>query len=56
MVLFGDDEIKSGVVKVKDMGAKTEDVVPVSELVATLGDRIKAWREQQKQQQSQKQQ
>eukprot|EP00775_Hariotina_reticulata_P012337 gene12337-12470_t len=36
MVLFGDDELKSGVVKVKDMAAKTEDAVAVDDLAGHL--------------------
>lgn len=35
-VLFGDDELKSGVVKLKDMAAKTEETVAVDQLVEQL--------------------
>jgi len=36
MVVFGPDELDKGVVKVKNMSAKTETEVDVSELVAVL--------------------
>eukprot|EP00878_Enallax_costatus_P014599 GHUV01015273.1.p1 GENE.GHUV01015273.1~~GHUV01015273.1.p1 ORF type:complete len:810 (+),score=288.70 GHUV01015273.1:998-3427(+) len=36
MVLFGDDELQNGVVKVKDMAAKTEETVAVDQLVDQL--------------------
>jgi len=42
MVLFGDDEINGGEVKVKDMSAKTEDVVKVTDLVVDLQRRVAA--------------
>lgn len=42
MVLFGDSELASGVVKVKDMAAKTEDEVPLAQLAADLQRRMAA--------------
>eukprot|EP00879_Flechtneria_rotunda_P029211 GHRR01031496.1.p1 GENE.GHRR01031496.1~~GHRR01031496.1.p1 ORF type:complete len:289 (+),score=145.89 GHRR01031496.1:29-895(+) len=41
IVLFGDDELKSGVVKVKDMAAKTEETVGVDKLIDALRTRLK---------------
>jgi hypothetical protein len=40
MVLFGDEEIKKGEVKVKDMAAKSEDAVAVEDLVDDLKRRV----------------
>ncbi len=40
MVLFGDDELAQGNVKIKDMGIKAEDVVPLVELVPELQKRL----------------
>ncbi len=40
MVLFGEDELKAGTVKVKDMAVKQEDVVQVAELVPELHRRL----------------
>ena len=42
MVLFGEDELAQGVVKVKDMSAKSEDVVPLDGLADELRRRIAA--------------
>lgn len=42
MVLFGEDELRQGVVKVKDMAAKAEEVVPVAQLVLNLRRRLEA--------------
>jgi hypothetical protein len=42
MVLFGEDELASGVVKVKDMAAKTEDVVSLDALVDDIVKRVAA--------------
>jgi threonyl-tRNA synthetase len=42
MVLFGEDELARGVVKVKDMAAKTEDAVALDDLVDTLAARVAA--------------
>ncbi|KAI8463085.1 MAG: hypothetical protein J3K34DRAFT_158180 [Monoraphidium minutum] len=42
MVLFGEDEITSGRVKVKDMGAKVEEDVPLGDLVDDLRARVAA--------------
>lgn len=36
MVLFGDDELARGVVKLKDMAAKTEQTVQLASLVEEL--------------------
>lgn len=36
MVLFGEDELAGGTVKVKDMAAKAEEAVPLDGLVARL--------------------
>lgn len=44
MVLFGDEELQAGSVKVKDMGQKTEDVVPLSDLSEDLRRRLATWR------------
>jgi histidyl-tRNA synthetase len=43
-VLFGEDELAQGVVKVKDMEAKEEEAVSTAELVAVLRTRIAGWR------------
>ncbi|GLC65359.1 hypothetical protein PLESTF_000284700 [Pleodorina starrii] len=40
MVLFGEDELSRGVVKIKDMDAHQEDTVPVEQLVPELRRRI----------------
>jgi hypothetical protein len=42
MVLFGEDELAAGKVKVKDMAAKSEDVVALDALVGDLKARIAA--------------
>jgi hypothetical protein len=42
MVLFGEDELAQGAVKVKDMAAKAEDVVPLDGLADELRRRIAA--------------
>eukprot|EP00803_Ostreobium_quekettii_P009552 evm.model.scf_85EXC.10 EVM.evm.TU.scf_85EXC.10 scf_85EXC:64372-67395(+) len=42
LVLFGEDELSKGVVKVKDMAERTEDFVEVGGLVAELKARIGA--------------
>ena len=42
MVLFGEDELARGVVKVKDMAAKSEDTVALDSLVDDLRARIAA--------------
>lgn len=42
MVLFGDDELARGVVKVKDMDAETEDFVEDAQLVDDLKRRVAA--------------
>lgn len=42
MVLFGDSEVEAGVVKIKDMDAKTEDTVELGALVADLKARLAA--------------
>lgn len=42
MVLFGDEELNAGTVKIKDMAAKTESVVPVDTLEQELKTRIAA--------------
>jgi histidyl-tRNA synthetase len=41
MVLFGDDELARGVVKVKDMAAKTEEVVALDSVAEHLARRVK---------------
>jgi histidyl-tRNA synthetase len=40
LVLFGEDELQQGVVKVKDMAAKEEHTVSLQELVADLQQRL----------------
>ena len=40
MVLFGEEEISNGNVKIKDMGIKAEDVVPLDRLVPELLQRL----------------
>ncbi|KXZ42548.1 hypothetical protein GPECTOR_136g631 [Gonium pectorale] len=40
MVLFGEDELKQGLVKIKDMDARTEDSIAVGELVPELKRRL----------------
>jgi len=42
MVLFGEDELKADTVKVKDLRAKTEETVPLGELVEHLKTAISA--------------
>ena len=42
IVLLGEDEISKGVVKIKNMQAKTEDVVPYGDLVQELLKRLAA--------------
>lgn len=46
-VLFGEDEISAGVVKVKDMDAKTEESVGLDTLVEVLRGKIAEWRARQ---------
>jgi histidyl-tRNA synthetase len=46
-VLFGEDELAQGVVKVKDMEAKEEAAVSTAELVAVLQAKIAEWRARQ---------
>ena len=45
-VLFGEEELSSGTVKVKGMEAKTEDVVALQDLVPELQRRIAATTQQ----------
>uniref|UniRef100_A0A7S3QSI3 Histidine--tRNA ligase, cytoplasmic n=1 Tax=Dunaliella tertiolecta TaxID=3047 RepID=A0A7S3QSI3_DUNTE len=40
IVLFGDEELSAGCVKVKDMGEKTEDKVPLQDLTSDLNRRL----------------
>lgn len=40
MVLFGDEELAVGSVKIKDMAAKVEDTVPLDTLVSELQTRL----------------
>ncbi|GFH30655.1 histidyl-tRNA synthetase [Haematococcus lacustris] len=40
MVLFGEEELAAGNVKIKDMEAKSEDVVTLAELVPALLSRL----------------
>jgi histidyl-tRNA synthetase len=40
MVLFGSTELEAGIVKVKDIAAKTEDEVPLAQLVDDLKRRL----------------
>jgi histidyl-tRNA synthetase len=42
LVLFGEDELAGGKVKVKDMGAKTEELVNLEEVVGDLQRRLGA--------------
>lgn len=42
MVLFGDEELNAGNVKIKDMDVKSEDVVALDQLVPELQARIAA--------------
>ncbi|KAG2485204.1 hypothetical protein HYH03_016093, partial [Edaphochlamys debaryana] len=42
MVLFGEEEMGRGLVKIKDMDAHAEEAVPVGELVPELRRRIAA--------------
>ncbi len=41
MVIFGDDELKAGSVKVKALGAQTEELVPRTELVDVLRTKMR---------------
>jgi len=44
MVLFGSEELEAGSVKIKDMGQKSEDTVPLKDLSADLKKRLEVWR------------
>ncbi|KAF5833236.1 hypothetical protein DUNSADRAFT_10518 [Dunaliella salina] len=46
IVLFGDEELNAGCVKVKDMGEKTEDKVPLQNLTSDLNRRLQIRRAQ----------
>lgn len=43
MLLFGDDELANGVIKVKDLDAESEDVVAEVDLVEELKRRVVAF-------------
>jgi histidyl-tRNA synthetase len=43
-VLFGEDELAQGLVKVKDMEAKEEVTVSTAELVGVLQAKVAVWR------------
>jgi histidyl-tRNA synthetase len=40
MVLFGESELEAGVVKLKDMKARTEEDIPLASLVEELKGRL----------------
>ena len=40
MVLFGEEEISSGKLKLKDLDAETEDEIERSDLIAAIKDKL----------------